>query len=121
MTDNNDYVKYYRPWGHYINIAGSDTCGYKVKKICVSPGKRLSLQTHSKRSEHWVIIKGQATVRVGDDYHILNENSHIYIPKGAKHRIINKSSATVELIETQIGSYLGEDDIVRYEDDFGRA
>ena len=115
------HAKAFRPWGWYINIDGDDYSGYKVKKIGVYPKKRLSLQSHKKRSEHWVIIKGTAKVRVGDDYHILHQNQSIYIPIGVLHRMENIGEEMVEFIETQIGNYLGEDDIVRYQDDFGRS
>jgi len=113
--------KIIRPWGWYVNIEGNDHSGYKVKKIGVYPNKRLSLQSHQKRSEHWIIIKGTAKVRVGNDHHILNKNQSIYIPTGVLHRIKNIGNDMVELIEVQIGTYLGEDDIERFEDDFGRA
>ena len=112
--------KVLRPWGWYTNIEGNDNTGYKVKKIGVNPGKKLSLQSHSKRSEHWVIIKGKAKVQVGEDFHILHKNQHVYIPIGVLHRMENIGSEMVEFIETQIGVYLGEDDIKRYQDDFGR-
>ena len=124
-TKNKKVLEYhnlvFRPWGWYKNIEGNDNSGYKVKRICVYPGKRLSLQSHKKRSEHWVIIKGVANVQVGEDNHILNQNQHVYIPIGVLHRLENKTNEMVELIETQIGSYLGEDDIIRYQDDFGRC
>ena len=110
----------YRPWGWYINIDGDDHSGSKVKRIGVYPGKRLSLQSHNQRSEHWVIVKGQAKVQVGQDFHILHPNQSIYIPIGVLHRMENIGSEMVEFIETQIGDYLGDDDIIRYEDDFGR-
>lgn len=116
----NHHLKVYRPWGYYTNIKGNDYSGVKVKNICVYPNKRLSLQTHEKRSEHWVITQGTAKVQVGQDIHILTKNQHIYIPKGVLHRIENIGDNEVKFIETQIGEYLGEDDIVRYEDDFGR-
>ena len=110
-----------RPWGWYKTIYGDDHNGYKVKKICVYPGKRLSLQSHQKRSEHWIIVKGNAEVQVGDSFEQMTENQHVYIPKNTLHRIKNIGNETVVFIETQIGEYLGEDDILRYEDDFGRA
>ena len=81
----------------------------------------MSLQSHSKRSEHWVIVKGTACVQVGKDNLILHPNQHVYIPKETLHRIENKTDSIVEFVETQIGLYLGEDDIVRYEDDYGRT
>ena len=79
------------------------------------------MQSHQKRSEHWIIIKGSAKIRVGNDYHILNTNQSIYIPKGTLHRIQNITNNMLELIEVQVGVYLGEDDIERFEDDFGRV
>ena len=114
------HAKAYRPWGWYINVEGNDHSGYKVKRIGVYPGKRLSLQSHNKRSEHWVIVKGLAKVQVGKDFLTLNTNQHVYIPKETLHRMENIGEEELECVETQIGSYLGEDDIVRYEDDFGR-
>lgn len=123
--DNREEVKLhkksFRPWGWYINIDGNDTNGSKVKRIGVYPGKRLSLQSHERRSEHWVIVKGKAKVQVGKDFHELHKNQSIYIPVGVLHRMENIGNEIVEFIETQIGDYLGEDDIIRYEDDFGRT
>ena len=114
------HAKAYRPWGWYINIDGNEYSGSKVKRIGVYPGKRLSLQSHKQRSEHWVVVKGQAKVQVGEDFHLLHKNQSVYIPVGVLHRMENVGEEMVEFIETQIGDYLGEDDIVRYEDDFGR-
>ena len=114
------HSKVYRPWGWYINIEGNDYNGFKVKRIGVYPGKRLSLQSHNKRSEHWVITKGTAKVQVGKDFLTLHKNQHVYIPKETLHRMENIGEEMVEFVETQIGDYLGEDDIIRYEDDFGR-
>lgn len=114
------HAKAFRPWGWYINIDGNDHSGSKVKRIGVYPGKRLSLQSHKQRSEHWVVVKGQAKVQVGEDFHLLHKNQSVYIPIGVLHRMENVGDEMVEFIETQIGDYLGEDDIVRYEDDFGR-
>ena len=115
------HAKAYRPWGWYINIEGDDHSGFKVKRIGVYPGKRLSLQSHDHRSEHWVMVRGTAKVQVGKDFHILKKNQHVYIPIGVLHRMENVGDELVEFVETQIGDYLGEDDIVRYEDDFGRV
>jgi mannose-1-phosphate guanylyltransferase/mannose-6-phosphate isomerase len=115
------HSKCYRPWGWYHNIEGNDHSGFKVKRICVYPGKRLSLQSHDRRSEHWVIVKGNARVQIGDDFLDLHPNQHVYIPKKTLHRMENLGDQEIEFIETQIGDYLGEDDIVRYQDDFGRA
>ena len=107
--------KFNRPWGWYINVKEEPSV-FKVKHISVLPNKRLSLQSHYKRSEHWVIVKGKAKVQVGKDFLIL----HVYIPKETLHRMENIGEDDVEFIETQYGEYLEEDDIVRYEDDFGR-
>ena len=109
-----------RPWGYYKNLEGDNNSGFKVKRIVVYVGKRLSLQSHNQRSEHWVIIKGTGKMQLGDDVLTLTKNQHVYIPKKVLHRIENIGDELLELIETQIGEYLGEDDIIRYEDDFGR-
>jgi mannose-1-phosphate guanylyltransferase len=111
----------FRPWGWYKNIEGSDYGGFKVKVITVYPGKRLSLQSHNCRSEHWVIVKGTAKVELDYKEYFLNCNESIYIPLKSIHRIENIGNTNLEFTETQIGSYLGEDDIVRYQDDFGRV
>jgi mannose-1-phosphate guanylyltransferase/mannose-6-phosphate isomerase len=110
----------FRPWGYYKNVEGNDNTGFKVKRISVYQGKRLSLQSHNHRSEHWVIVKGTAKVQVGDDTLFLSKDQHVYIPINTLHRIENIGDDLLEFTETQIGDYLGEDDIVRYEDDFGR-
>lgn len=110
-----------RPWGEYITIHGGDNEGFKVKKITVHPGSRLSLQSHDKRSEHWVIVQGLAKVQVGQEFVELCKNQYVYIPKYTLHRIQNVSDEPLVFIETQIGDYLGEDDITRYEDDYNRA
>lgn len=115
------HSKAFRPWGWYINVEGNDHSGYKVKRIGVYPGKRLSLQSHNHRSEHWVITKGLARVQLNDDFVEMGPNEHIFIPVKSLHRMENIGEEMVEFIETQIGDYLGEDDIVRYQDDFGRA
>ena len=95
--------------------------GFKIKRIAVYPGKRLSLQSHNKRAEHWVIVRGKAKVQVGEDFIIMEKDQHVYIPTLALHRIENIGDDLMEFTETQVGDYLGEDDIVRYEDDFGRV
>jgi mannose-1-phosphate guanylyltransferase/mannose-6-phosphate isomerase len=115
------HKKVYRPWGYYINVYGTDTNGFKMKNIAVYPGKRLSLQSHNHRSEHWVIVKGTAKVIVGTEEFIMNADEHIYIPIKTLHRIENIGTDLMEFTETQIGNYLGEDDIIRYEDDFNRV
>ncbi|NNE38390.1 MAG: mannose-1-phosphate guanylyltransferase/mannose-6-phosphate isomerase [Gammaproteobacteria bacterium] len=108
----------YRPWGSYETLEISDT--YQVKRLIVKPGKKLSLQLHHKRAEHWVVVKGTAIVTCGDKVFELNVNESTFIPLGEKHRLENKQDADLELIEVQSGNYLGEDDIVRFDDDFGR-
>ena len=113
-----DHIISHRPWGHYVLLEKGP--GYKVKKIIVNPGQKLSLQLHYHRSEHWVIIKGEAKVTRGDTEQILQENGSIYIPKEALHRLENIGSSSLEIIEVQVGSYLEEDDIVRLEDLYGR-
>ena len=108
-----------RPWGYWDLIR--EDHHFKVKKITVNPGKRLSLQSHEHRSEHWVIVIGNAKVRVGDDEHILSKNQSIYIPKNTKHRIENIGKGELIFLEIQLGKDLKEDDIIRLEDDYGRA
>lgn len=110
-----------RPWGSYESIYTIEG-KTQVKRITVKPKCRLSLQSHYKRSEHWVVVQGIGKVQVGKDFLTLHENQHVYIPKETLHRIENlKDDEDLAFIETQVGSYLGEDDIVRYEDDFGRV
>lgn len=108
----------YRPWGNYRGVAEGDR--YQVKEIEVYPGKRLSLQKHHHRAEHWVIVEGSAIVTRDDEELLLSENESVYLPLGAVHRLTNPGKINLKLIEVQSGSYLGEDDIVRLEDDFNR-
>jgi mannose-1-phosphate guanylyltransferase/mannose-6-phosphate isomerase len=115
------HKKVYRPWGYYVNVLGNDDSGFKIKTITVYPGKRLSLQSHHFRSEHWVIVRGKAKVQIGAEEKYLEKDQHVYIPIQILHRIENVGEELLEFTETQIGIYLGEDDIVRYEDDFGRV
>lgn len=110
--------KVYRPWGYYESIDGQDR--YQVKLIEVTPGASLSLQMHHHRAEHWVVVSGTAEVTKGDDVFQLCENESTYIPIGVTHRLANKGKIPLRIIEVQSGSYLGEDDIVRFEDDYGR-
>jgi mannose-1-phosphate guanylyltransferase/mannose-6-phosphate isomerase len=109
----------FRPWGSYQSIDAGD--GYQVKHIMVKPGGRLSLQSHTKRAEHWVVVQGTAQVTCDDKVFLLEENQSTYIPVGARHRLENAGKRPLRLIEVQSGSYLGEDDIVRYDDAYGRA
>ena len=109
----------YRPWGGYTSILNGDR--FQVKRIFVTAGKKLSLQKHHHRSEHWVVVKGTAEVTIGDRVQMLCENESVYIPIGEVHRLSNPGKITLELIEVQTGSYLGEDDIIRLVDQFGRS
>ncbi|WP_034858142.1 mannose-1-phosphate guanylyltransferase/mannose-6-phosphate isomerase [Sinorhizobium sojae] len=109
----------YRPWGGYTSVLVGDR--FQVKRIFVSPGRKLSLQKHHHRSEHWIVVKGTAEVTVGETVKILQENESIYIPLGEVHRLANPGKIMLELIEVQTGSYLGEDDIIRIADEFGRS
>lgn len=108
----------HRPWGTYTIL--EDTPGYKIKRIEVKPGKRLSLQKHFHRNEHWIVVSGTATVTVGDETKIVRPNESTYIKMGEIHRLTNDGVIPVILIEAQVGEYTGEDDIVRIEDDFDR-
>ena len=109
----------YRPWGGYSNVLVGDR--FQVKRLFVKPGKRLSLQRHHHRSEHWVVVRGTAEVTRDGEVTMLTENQSIYLPLGCTHRLANPGKIMLELIEVQTGSYLGEDDIIRIEDEFGRA
>jgi mannose-1-phosphate guanylyltransferase/mannose-6-phosphate isomerase len=111
--------KVYRPWGAYEGIDHGDK--FQVKHITVNPGAKLSLQMHHKRAEHWIVVSGTAQVTCDDKVFPLTENQSTYIPLGAKHRLENTGSEPLHLIEVQSGSYLGEDDIVRFEDTYGRS
>ncbi|HEY4942170.1 MAG TPA: mannose-1-phosphate guanylyltransferase/mannose-6-phosphate isomerase [Rhizomicrobium sp.] len=109
----------FRPWGSYQGIHAGE--GFQVKHIMVRPGGRLSLQTHAKRAEHWVVVQGTAKVTCEDKVFLLHENQSTFIPLGAKHRLENPGKQPLRLIEVQSGSYLGEDDIVRHDDAYGRT
>ncbi len=109
----------YRPWGHYDSIDMGDR--YQVKRITVKPGAKLSVQKHHHRAEHWVVVRGSAKVTRGDETILLTENQSTYIPLGEIHALENPGKIPLELIEVQSGSYLGEDDIVRFEDKYGRV
>jgi mannose-1-phosphate guanylyltransferase/mannose-6-phosphate isomerase len=109
----------YRPWGHYEGIDMGER--FQVKRITVNPGAALSLQMHHQRAEHWVIVKGTARVTRGDEVFLLTENQSTYIPLETKHRLENPGATPLEMIEVQSGGYLGEDDIVRFEDRYNRG
>ena len=112
------HVTAHRPWGSYTVL--ENECGYKIKRIVVKPGKRLSLQKHFHRNEHWIVVSGTATVTIGERNFLLHENESTFIRKGEVHRLANNGKIPVVLIEAQVGDYTGEDDIVRIEDDFSR-
>jgi mannose-1-phosphate guanylyltransferase/mannose-6-phosphate isomerase len=112
-------AKVARPWGSYESVA--DGPRFQVKHIVVDPGERLSLQSHVHRSEHWVVVRGAAEVTVGDKVSILQENESTYIPAGTTHRLANPGKVPLELVEVQCGPYLGEDDIQRFDDEYGRV
>jgi len=111
--------KVYRPWGNYDSIDSGER--FQVKRIVVKPGAKLSLQMHHHRAEHWVVVSGTAEVTNGDKKILLKENESTYIPLGVTHSLANPGTIPLEIIEVQSGSYLGEDDIVRFEDVYGRA
>ena len=112
-------AKVARPWGSYESIA--DGPRFQVKHIIVDPGETLSLQMHYHRSEHWVVVRGSAEVTVGEKVSILQENESTFIPAGTKHRLANPGKVPLELVEVQCGPYLGEDDITRFDDEYGRV
>ena len=108
-----------RPWGSFTILDEGD--GFKVKRLSVNSGHKLSLQYHHQRSEHWTVVQGVATVTVGEDIKKLKVNESVYIPLKEKHALANEGEELMQLIEVQLGDYLGEDDIVRLEDRYGRV
>ena len=118
-SEHFSHRKVYRPWGHYDSVDFGDR--HQVKRITVKPGAKLSTQMHHHRAEHWVVVRGTARVYRGDDVIVLSENQSTYIPLGEVHALENPGKIPLELIEVQSGSYLGEDDIVRLEDRYGRT
>ncbi|KXS32060.1 MAG: Mannose-1-phosphate guanylyltransferase/mannose-6-phosphate isomerase [Candidatus Gallionella acididurans] len=118
-TEHVYHAKVNRPWGSYT-VLEEDQDGFKIKRIEVAPGARLSLQSHKQRSEHWVVVSGTATVTNGDEVFTVNKNQSTYIPIGSKHRLENRGSEPLHIVEIQVGEYLGEDDIQRFEDNYGR-
>lgn len=118
-TEHVCHVKVNRPWGSYT-VLEEEQEGFKIKRIEVAPGARLSLQSHKQRSEHWVVVSGTATVTNGDEVITVQKNQSTYIPIGAKHRLENLGTEPLHIVEVQVGEYLGEDDIQRYEDNYGR-
>ena len=114
----NAHRRVYRPWGYYESIDAGER--YQVKRIMVKPGAAISLQLHHHRAEHWIVVSGTAKVTRGEETILLSENQSTFIPLGVVHRLENPGKVPVSLIEVQSGSYLGEDDIVRFEDRYGR-
>ncbi|HLO24677.1 MAG TPA: phosphomannose isomerase type II C-terminal cupin domain [Geobacteraceae bacterium] len=108
-----------RPWGTYTVL--EENKSYKIKRIEVNPGERLSLQMHHHRSEHWIVVSGSARVVCGEREYVVNVNESTFIPIGAQHRLENRGVIPLIIIEVQSGEYLGEDDIVRYQDDYQRC
>lgn len=111
--------KIYRPWGHYDLVDSGER--YQTKRIVVKPKAQLSLQKHHHRAEHWVVVKGTALITKGDEQHLISENESIYIPLGVIHRLENPGVIPLEIVEVQSGSYLGDDDIIRFGDSYGRV
>lgn len=113
-----EHMTSHRPWGHFTVLEEGER--YKIKRIVVEPKQKLSLQKHYHRSEHWVVVKGTANVTIGEQERLVHENESIYVPKGCVHRLENPGKVRLELIEVQVGEYVGEDDIVRLEDAYQR-
>jgi mannose-1-phosphate guanylyltransferase/mannose-6-phosphate isomerase len=109
----------FRPWGSYDSVDAGDR--FQVKRLSVKPGASMSLQMHHHRAEHWIVVSGTARITRNDESFLLSENESTYIPVGASHRIENPGKVPLHIIEVQSGSYLGEDDIVRFEDRYGRS
>jgi mannose-6-phosphate isomerase-like protein (cupin superfamily) len=119
MTTENALYTEARPWGCFTVLI--DSAEKKVKSLTVNPGGRLSLQMHHKREEHWIMTAGIADITLGEDTKAYKKGDYIFIPTGTKHRIANTGTEDVSLIEVQLGDYFGEDDIVRFQDDYNRA
>ena len=112
------HVEVFRPWGSYQQV--DEGTRFQVKRLVVKPGEKLSLQRHHHRAEHWIVVKGTAKVTRDDETFLISENESVYLPLGCRHRLENPGKILLEIIEVQVGSYLGEDDIVRYADDYNR-
>ncbi len=116
--DLNLYSGEERPWGFFINLYENEK--FKVKKILIKPGEELSLQLHHHRDEHWICVSGEGVITLGDKELVLKRDEHVFIPKETKHRAKNSKGDPFIFIEVQVGDYFGEDDIVRFEDKYGR-
>ena len=119
ISQAENFPRHSRPWGHYETLSLGDR--FQVKLIVVKPGGKLSLQSHFHRAEHWVVVEGTATVTISTEERLVTENQSVYIPLGEVHRLANNGKVPLQLIEVQTGAYLGEDDIIRYEDIYERA
>jgi mannose-1-phosphate guanylyltransferase / mannose-6-phosphate isomerase len=117
-SEANAHRKVYRPWGYFDSIDAGNR--FQVKRIVVNPGAALSLQMHHHRAEHWVVVRGTARVTRGGETFLVSENESTYIPIGTRHRLENPGKVALEIIEVQSGTYLGEDDITRFDDTYGR-
>jgi len=113
-----EHSEVFRPWGKYKILEEGEH--YKIKKIVVKPGETLSLQMHYHRSEHWVVIKGSAQITIGERTYFVHEGESTFVPKSTLHRLANYGEIPLEIIEVQNGEYVGEDDIVRFDDKYGR-
>jgi mannose-1-phosphate guanylyltransferase/mannose-6-phosphate isomerase len=118
-SEADNHRKVHRPWGWYDGIDAGER--FQVKRIVVKPGGTLSLQMHHHRAEHWIVVRGTARVTCGDRVLLVSENESTYIPLGTTHRLENPGMLPLEMIEVQSGAYVGEDDIVRFEDTYGRS
>ncbi|MFP5340106.1 MAG: cupin domain-containing protein, partial [Gammaproteobacteria bacterium] len=118
-SETQNHCAVYRPWGWYEGIDEGER--FQVKRIMVKPGEKLSLQMHHHRAEHWIVVSGTARVTRGEDIELLSENQSTYIPLGTRHRLENPGKVELHMIEVQSGTYLGEDDIVRFEDVYQRS
>jgi mannose-1-phosphate guanylyltransferase/mannose-1-phosphate guanylyltransferase/mannose-6-phosphate isomerase len=117
-SEHEQHSRVYRPWGWYESVDNGDR--FQVKRIVVKPSAKLSLQLHHHRAEHWIVVKGTARVTRGEESYLVTENESTYIPLGTKHRLENTGKMPLEIIEVQSGGYLGEDDIERFDDHYGR-
>jgi mannose-1-phosphate guanylyltransferase/mannose-6-phosphate isomerase len=113
-----EHIRTYRPWGYYQAVDSGSR--YQVKRIVVKANAKLSLQKHFHRAEHWIVVRGTAEVTIGSEIRMVHENESAYIPIGSLHRLANPGKIPLEMIEVQVGTYLGEDDIVRLTDEYGR-
>jgi mannose-1-phosphate guanylyltransferase/mannose-6-phosphate isomerase len=117
-SEADEHLTTYRPWGHYTVLERRER--YQIKRVVVNPGEKLSLQLHRHRSEHWVVVRGTALVTLGESEQLVRENEGVYVPRATRHRVANPGSSPLEIIEVQNGDYIGEDDIVRFDDVYGR-